>query len=453
MDTADPAETAETVDPVEAKGPGKAKIVVAAAAGNFVEWYDFAIYGYFSPVLAKVFFPDSGGLNGLLATLAIFGAAFVLRPVGAVIFGHLGDKRGRRWVLSFVILAMAGATTLIGLLPSYASVGVLAPIALTVLRLAQGLSAGGEFGGAASLLFEHAPARKRGIFGSAQAASIAVALAVSAGLGTLLTAWMSDEFLHTQGWRIPFLLGLPLGVGGWYIRRHIDETPSFTAMQEQGQVADSPVKEVFRDHWRMIIAGTGAIVSWTAGGYVTLQYLPAFFDGVLDRKLSDGLTASLCGLTVYAGFIVLGGWLSDRVARWKVMTGGAIGLAVVAVPCYQLLIHGGALGIGVAVVLFAGFLGLTAGPTPALLSELAPDNVRNSYLSIVYSVANAAFGGFAPYIVTALVSSSGNLLSPAFYLIGLEVLAVAGLLGISVHLRHRARLPDAAPAAGAGARV
>lgn len=435
---------------METMGPGKAKIVVAAAAGNFVEWYDFAIYGYFSPVLAKVFFPDSDGLNGLLATLAIFGAAFVLRPVGAVIFGHLGDRRGRRWVLSFVILTMAGATTLIGLLPSYASAGVLAPVALTVLRLVQGLSAGGEFGGAASLLFEHAPSRKRGVFGSAQAASIAVALAVSAGLGTALTAWMSDAFLHSQGWRIPFLLGLPLGVGGWYIRRNIDETPSFTAMQEQGQVADSPVKEVFRGHWRMIIAGTGAIVSWTAGGYVTLQFLPAFFEGVLDRKLSEGLTASLCGLTAYAGFIVLGGWLSDRVARWKVMMGGAIGLAVVAVPCYQLLIHGGAFSIGVAVILFAGFLGLTAGPTPAMLSELAPDNVRNSYLSIVYSVANAAFGGFAPYIVTALVSSSGNLLSPAFYLIGLEALAVAGLVGISVHMRHRALLPDARPA---GARV
>ncbi|GAA2069528.1 MFS transporter [Streptomyces albiaxialis] len=423
-------------------GSGKTKTVVAAAAGNFVEWYDFAIYGYFSPVLAKTFFPDSDGLTGLLATLAVFGAAFVLRPVGAVIFGHLGDKRGRRWVLSVVILTMAGATTLIGALPSYDSVGVLAPIALTVLRLVQGLSAGGEFGGAASLLFEHAPERRRGLFGSAQAASIAVALAVSAGLGTALTGWMSHDFLYSSGWRIPFLLGLPLGVGGWYIRRHVEETPQFTEMREQGEVADSPVKDVFRGHWRMIIAGTAAIVSWTAGGYVTLQFLPTFFDGVLDRSLSEGLTASLVGLTAYAGFIVLGGWLSDRYARWKVMVTGAVALGALAVPCYQLLIRGGALGIGVAVFLFAASLGLTAGPTPAMLSELTPGNVRNSYLSIVYSIANAAFGGFAPYIVTALIDSSGNRLSPAFYLIGLEAVAVAGLVGIAVHVRRRAARPE-----------
>ncbi|MFE7119010.1 MFS transporter [Streptomyces sp. NPDC057654] len=442
---------------METKGSGKAKTVVAAAVGNFVEWYDFAIYGYFSPVLAKTFFPDSDGLTGLLATLAIFGAAFVLRPVGAIVFGHLGDKRGRQWVLSIVILTMSGATTLIGALPSFASVGVFAPILLTLLRLVQGFSAGGEFGGAASLLFEHAPPKRRGLFGSTQAASIAVALALSAGLGTALTSWMSHDFLYSSGWRIPFLLGLPLGIGGWYIRRHVEETPAFTAMQEQGEVVDSPAKEVFRSHWRMIIAGTAAIVSWTAGGYVTLQFLPAFFDGVLKRNLTEGLTASLVGLTAYAGFIVLGGWLSDRVARWKVMVTGAVGLAVLAVPCYQLLIHGGAFSVGLSVVLFAAFLGLTAGPTPAMLSELTAGNVRNSYLSIVYSIANAAFGGFAPYIVTALIDSSGDRLSPAYYLIGLEALAVAGLVGIAVHLRNRARRqPEVEPmrtgvGAGSGA--
>ncbi|MBU3865063.1 MFS transporter [Streptomyces sp. 4503] len=439
------------------QGSGKIKTVVAAAAGNFVEWYDFAIYGYFSPVLAKTFFPDSDELTGLLATLAIFGAAFVLRPVGAVVFGHLGDKRGRRWVLSIVILTMSGATTLIGALPSFATAGVLAPILLTVLRLVQGLSAGGEFGGAASLLFEHAPPRRRGLFGSTQPASIAVALALSAGLGTALTSWMSHDFLYSTGWRIPFLLGLPLGIGGWYIRRHVEETPSFTAMQEQGEVADSPVKDVFRGHWRMVAAGTAAIVSWTAGGYVTLQFLPTFFDGVLERNLSEGLTASLVGLTAYAGFIVLGGWLSDRIARWKVMLTGAVAVAVLAIPCYQLLIRGGALSIGLAVVLFAASLGLTAGPTPAMLSELTPGNVRNSYLSIVYSIANAAFGGFAPYIVTALIDSSGDRLSPAYYLIGLEALAVAGLVGVGGHLRKHAGRPEtgraeaAAMGVGAGA--
>lgn len=186
---------------------------------------------------------------------------------------------------------------------------------------------------------------------------------------------------------------------------------------------------------------------------MTLQFLPAFFDGVLDRDLSEGLTASLVGLSAYAGFIVLGGWLSDRVARWKVMMTGAAALAVLAVPCYQLLIRGGAFGIGLSVVLFAAALGLTAGPTPAMLSELTAGNVRNSYLSIVYSIANAAFGGFAPYIVTALIDTSGDRLSPAYYLIGLEALAVAGLVGIAVHLRGRTRRrPDAEPA-GAGAAV
>ncbi|WGW12880.1 MFS transporter [Saxibacter everestensis] len=418
---------------------GKGKIIAAAAAGNFVEWYDFAIYGYFSPVLAKVFFPETTGLVGLLATLGVFGAAFVLRPVGALVFGHFGDRLGRRWVLSFVILAMAGATTLMGLLPSYEMIGVFAPIALTLLRLIQGFSAGGEFGGAASLLFEYARPEKRGLMGSAQPASIVVALAVSAGLGAALTAAMSEEFLYSVGWRIPFLLALPFGLIGWYIRRHIDETPAFIELQESGEVATSPVKDVFRANWRMIVAGTAAIVSWTAGGYVTLQFLPTFFNGVLERPITDGLTASLVGLSIYAVFIVFGGWLADRVARWKVMMTGAIALAVFAVPCYLLLIDGSLVGIGVALVLFAAALGLVAGPTPALLSELTPEKVRTTYLGIVYAIANAAFGGFAPYIVIALISSTGLLISPAIYLVALELIAVGGLIGVAVHIRRRAR--------------
>ncbi|GLY71565.1 MFS transporter [Amycolatopsis taiwanensis] len=421
------------------RSTGKVKIIAAAAIGNFVEWYDFAIYGYFSPVLATVFFPESTGLSGLLATLAVFGAAFVLRPVGALIFGNLGDRRGRRWVLSVVILTMAGATSLIGLLPSYASVGVPAPLALVTLRLIQGLSAGGEFGGAASLLFEHSVPGKRGLFGSAQPASIVAALAVSAGLGSALTSGMSTDFLHSTGWRIPFLLAFPLGAVGWFIRRGIDETPAFTRMQEQGTVSERPLREVFASQWRLILAGTAALVSWTAGGYATLQFLPAFFGGVLHRPLSAGLTASLVGLSAYAVFIVFGGWLADRIAGWKVMTAGAVGLAVVAIPCYRLIIHGGTAQIGTAVILFAVFLGLTAGPTTTVLSELTPGSIRSSYLSIVYAIANAAFGGFAPYIVTALISSTGNLLSPSYYLIALQLCAVAGLAAVGVHNHRRSR--------------
>ena len=417
------------------------RIVAAAAAGNFVEWYDFAIYGYFSAVLAKVFFPESDGLVGLLATLAIFAAAFVLRPVGALVFGHLGDRHGRRWVLSVVILMMAIATALIGVLPTYGQIGALAPIALTVLRLVPGFSAGGEFGGAASLLFESAEDHRRGLMGSAQPASIVAALAVSAGLGAALTSVMSEEFLYGFGWRIPFLLSLPLGLVGWYIRRRIDESPAFVELQATDSLEKAPIKEVFRSSWRMIIAGTAAIVSWTAGGYVTLQFLPTFFEGVLERPINQGLIASLVGLTAYAGFVVLGGWLSDRFARWKVMLTGAVLLAVLAIPCYQLLIAGTTVGIGAAVLLFAAALGLVAGPTPALLSELAPDSVRTSFLSIVYAVANAAFGGVAPYIVVALVSSTGSFLAPAYYLVLLQVVAVAGLVAVGVHQRDRARRP------------
>lgn len=429
------------------QGKGRAKIVAAASAGNFVEWYDFAIYGYFSPVLAEVFFPNSTGFTGLLATLGIFGAAFVLRPVGAVVFGHLGDRIGRKWVLSMVILGMSGATFLMGLLPSHETIGVLAPIALTILRLIQGFSAGGEFGGAASLLFEHADDHRKGLMGSAQPASIVVALAVSAGLGAALTASMSEEFLHSFGWRIPFLFALPLGLIGWYIRRHIDESPAFVEMKSSGEVSKSPIKEVFVSHWRMIIAGTAAIVSWTAGGYVTLQFLPTYFGGVLERPIVQGLTASLIGLSVYSVCVVGGGWLSDRVARWKVMMVGAIALTVLAVPCYLLLIEGSVLSIGLAVVLFAAALGLVAGPTPALLSELTTENIRTSYLGIVYGIANATFGGFAQYIVIALVSGTGLLISPSFYLVAIEILSIGGLIGIAVHLRNKKRLEKTQPAA------
>ncbi|MEU8757398.1 MFS transporter [Streptomyces chartreusis] len=388
------------------------KALVAGSVGNFIEWYEFGVYGYFATIIAARFFTPEGGseVEALVKTYASFALAFFFRPVGAALFGRLGDRIGRRPVLILVITLMTVATTLIGALPTYATVGALAPWLLTFLRVLQGLSAGGEFGGAVSVMTEFAPPGRRGLYGSWQSFTVALGLLGGAGVAALLATVLSEEQLGDWGWRLPFLLTLPLGLGALWLRLRLDETPAF---REERQAERPPAREVAG----AIALGAGRIMGWAAAGYTFLVVLPSYLQSTLDASFQQALIATVLANFGFAVTIVPAGLLSDRFGRRPVMLTGAVLVVVLAVPLLNLLQDPGvSLTVKGAAVWGAGaVVGLMAGPGPAMLAELFPTNVRYTGLGLAYALSNAVFSGCAGLIITETIERTGSVDIPAYY--------------------------------------
>lgn len=388
------------------------KALVAGSVGNFIEWYEFGVYGYFATIIAARFFTPEGGseVEALVKTYASFALAFFFRPVGAALFGRLGDRIGRRPVLILVITLMTVATTLIGALPTYATVGALAPWLLTFLRVLQGLSAGGEFGGAVSVMTEFAPPGRRGLYGSWQSFTVALGLLGGAGVAALLATALSEEQLGDWGWRLPFLLTLPLGLGALWLRLRLDETPAF---REERQAERPPAREVAG----AIALGAGRIMGWAAAGYTFLVVLPSYLQSTLDASFQQALIATVLANFGFAVTIVPAGLLSDRFGRRSVMLTGAVLVVVLAVPLLNLLQDPGvSLTVKGAAVWGAGaVVGLMAGPGPAMLAELFPTNVRYTGLGLAYALSNAVFSGCAGLIITETIERTGSVDIPAYY--------------------------------------
>lgn len=388
------------------------KALVAGSVGNFIEWYEFGVYGYFATIIAARFFTPEGGseVEALVKTYASFALAFFFRPVGAALFGRLGDRIGRRPVLILVITLMTVATTLIGALPTYATVGALAPWLLTFLRVLQGLSAGGEFGGAVSVMTEFAPPGRRGLYGSWQSFTVALGLLGGAGVAALLATALSEEQLGDWGWRLPFLLTLPLGLGALWLRLRLDETPAF---REERQAERPPAREVAG----AIALGAGRIMGWAAAGYTFLVVLPSYLQSTLDASFQQALIATVLANFGFAVTIVPAGLLSDRFGRRPVMLTGAVLVVLLAVPLLNLLQDPGvSLTVKGAAVWGAGaVVGLMAGPGPAMLAELFPTNVRCTGLGLAYALSNAVFSGCAGLIITETIERTGSVDIPAYY--------------------------------------
>ncbi|WP_234358583.1 MFS transporter [Streptomyces sp. NRRL B-24085] len=380
--------------------------------GNFIEWYEFGVYGYFATVIAARFFtPEGGGeAEALVRTYASFGLAFFFRPVGAALFGRLGDRIGRRPVLILVITLMTGATTLIGVLPTYDRVGALAPWLLTFLRVLQGLSAGGEFGGAVAVLTESAPPGRRGLYGAWQSFTVALGLLAGAGAAALLATVLTEPQLTSWGWRLPFLLTLPLGLGALWLRLRLDETPAF----RQEVVLEQPGA---REVAGAIALGAGRIMGWAAAGYTFLVVLPGYLQSTLSATFQQALIATVLANLGFAVTILPAGLLSDRVGRRPVMATGAALVVGLAVPLLNLLQDEGTSDAvkGAAVFGAGAVVGLMAGPGPAMLAELFPTTVRCTGLGLAYSLSNAVFSGCAGLVITKTVERTGNVDVPAYY--------------------------------------
>ena len=404
------------------------KAVRGAAIGNTVEWYDFAIYSTLATYIADQFFPSGDETAALLSTFAVFAAAFFMRPLGGFFFGPLGDRIGRQRVLALVILLMSGSTLLIGLVPSYESIGVVAPLLLLLLRCVQGFSAGGEYGSGACYLAEFAPDRHRGFVVSFLVWSVVVGFLLGSLTVTGLETLLSESAMNSYGWRIPFLIAGVLGVVGLYIRMRLGDTPEFETLRDEGEVSTSPLKEAFTTSWRPILQIAGLVVIHNVGFYIVFTYLPTYFTKTLEFTKTNAFVSIIIASTVAIILIPPLGALSDRIGRKPLLIAGAVGFALFAYPLFMLLNTGSLAAAIAAHAALAAIESVFVSASLAAGAELFATRVRSSGYSIGYNVSVAIFGGTAPYVATWLVAETGNELAPAFYVIAAAIITLATIM-------------------------
>jgi len=414
--------------------------LVAGTVGNFVEWYEFGAYGFFATVIAANFFSSTStsDAESLIKTYASFALAFFFRPIGAAVFGRVGDRIGRRPTLILVLLLMTFSTTLIGLLPTYATVGAAAPWLLTLVRAMQGLSAGGEFGGAVAIMTEFAPRNKRGLYGAWQSLTVAFGLLVGAGLAAILATVLSTEALKDWGWRVPFLLALPLGLVALWLRLRLDETPNFSRIQESERQPADKVEVT-----KAIALGIGRLMGWSAAGYTFLVVMPSYLQATLNATFQQALVATVLANLGFAVSIMPARWISDRIGRRPVMVTGAALVVVLAFPLMNLLQDKDSSNAakGIAVFVAGLVVGLMAGPGPAMLAEMFPTRARYTGLGLAYSLSNAVFSGCAGLIITELIKRTKNIDIPAWYVVVTCAVSVIALLTLRGD-DHRRELRD-----------
>ncbi|MGY1454014.1 MFS transporter [Streptomyces sp. SS8] len=425
--------------------PASRRALVAGSVGNFIEWYEFGVYGYFATIIAARFFTPEGGsdVEALVKTYASFALAFFFRPVGAALFGRIGDRIGRRPTLILVVSLMTAATAAIGLLPTYATVGAAAPWLLTLARVLQGLSAGGEFGGAVSVMTEFAPPGRRGLYGAWQSFTVALGLLAGAGLAALLATVLDEAALHEWGWRLPFLLAVPMGLAALWLRLRLEETPSFrrSSGAESTPAEASPPSAA--STWRAIALGVGRLMGWSAAGYTFLVVMPSYLQSTLGASFQQALLATVVANAGFALAILPAGALSDRIGRRAVMVAGTVALIALAFPLLGLLQDPDASrAAGAAAVFAAGAaVGLLAGPGPAMLAEMFPTTVRYTGLGLAYSLSNAVFSGSAGLIITELIKRTGDADIPALYVVAVCAAGLPALLTLRGD-DHRRALRD-----------
>ncbi|GAA3862919.1 MFS transporter [Streptomyces sedi] len=418
---AEPATSA----PQEQKVPPR--VVAAGAVGSIVEYFDFGVYGYVATILATHFFVSGDDTAALLSTLATFAVAFALRPVGGVIFGHLGDRYGRKNALAGTVVLMAVASGLIGVLPTYGAIGVGASALLVLARCLQGIAAGGELGGAASFVAEYSPPKRRGMYCSttqtgALGGSLLAALTVS-----LLNETLGEEAMHDWAWRLPFLIAIPLGVVGLLIRAKLHDSPSFRKVEQKDEKSGAPVLEALRLHRRALIQCVGLSILLFSAYYVFYVYVNIHLTETVGMDSGLAFWSTSATLAVSTVCMPLFGALTDRVGRKPVFVGASVAALVLPVPGFMLFEMGPGWAISAHIVM--GLIdSALMGAAFSTFAEMFPTRVRYTGIALGFNIGSAAAGGTAPYICTWLVDQTGSPLAPAWFVIGTAVLTLIAAL-------------------------
>jgi MFS family permease len=425
--------------------PELRRIIVASSAGTMIEWYDFYIFGSLAAVLSTHFYPEGSATVNFLRTLATFAVGFAVRPFGALVFGRIGDIVGRKIAFLITLLIMGGSTAAIGFLPTYESIGMAAPIILVILRLLQGLALGGEYGGAAIYVAEHAPDGKRGFYTSFIQTTATLGLFLSLAVILLVRASMSPESFVEWGWRLPFLLSLALVVMSYYIRVRLQESPLFTRLKAAGRTSRAPIQESFgtRERWKVFFvvllgATAGQAVVWYTGQFYALFFLQTS----LQIPLTTSYIIVAAALALATPLFIFFGALSDRIGRKKVMLAGNLIAAVSYYPIYKAM-AAAADPLNIPLMVFLIFLQvvfvtMVYGPIAAFLVEAFPARIRYTSLSLPYHFGNGWFGGFLPLIATALVAWTGNMFAGLAFPITVSLMTVVvGALFLEERHEHR----------------
>jgi MHS family proline/betaine transporter-like MFS transporter len=403
----------------------RTKSVAAAAIGNVLEWYDFSIYAYAAGTIGRKFFPDADETASLLAAFAAFGVGFVVRPIGGIVIGRLGDLRGRKPALMATVLLMAVGTVGIGILPDRQAIGTAAPLLLVLCRFIQGFSAGGEWGSSTAFVVEWAPAGRRGFFGSLQQASVCGGLLLGSVSAALVDTWLTPDQTGDWGWRIPFLAGGVLAPVGLYLRRNVGEPPAFRAVR----TLPTPLRP--GSGWVLAAKACGFTTLWTVAYYTMLGFIPTFTQLFAGLGAAQALWSNAAGLLVLMALTPACGALSDRIGRKPLLLSGCIGFILLSYPLFLLMVSGATLRVVVLVQMaFAALIALFSGPGPAAIAEIFPTSGRSTWMSAGYSVATAVFGGFAPYVATGLIAVTGSPLAPTYYLIAAALVSTVVIAGL-----------------------
>lgn len=404
------------------------KTAFAVGIGNFMEWFDFAVYGYFAAVVGALFFASDDPMIGLLSSLSVFAVGFVMRPLGGLIFGPIGDRKGRKFALVLSVLLMGVATTLIGCLPTFHDIGVTATVLLVALRMVQGLSAGGEGASAITFLIESAPKNRRGLVGSVIPASAALSFVAGSFAALLVNSLLGETEMLAWGWRIPFLIAAPLSIIGLYVRLRIEESPVFEALVEKDELATSPLKLPLVNGWRSPLVAFAVSAVGGTGIYFLATYMNTQLSTVAGFPKTTALTLMTVALISYMALCPLAGWLADRFGRRPINLLGTIGHLVLTIPVFLLVGSGSQAAALLGLVLMAISQSMVVVTNFVIIVELFPAASRSSSVSLAYNLALAFVAGPGPFVAAWLFTSTGNPLSPAFYLIGVAAVCLPILL-------------------------
>ncbi|MGP3948573.1 MFS transporter [Streptomyces sp. 7N604] len=430
----DTSPTTVTAAPTSAEISRRRRTAGAAALAAAVEWYDYFIFGIAAAlVLGDQFFPSASPVAGVLAAFATFAVGFIARPFGGVIAGHFGDKHGRKPMLVLALTVMGLATTAIGLLPSYQTIGILAPVLLVLLRILQGIAVGAQWGGAMLMATEYAPPGKRGLYGSLVQLGVPIGV-VTANLAFLVSGSAAGGAFASWGWRLPFLVGVLVMLLAWYIHARVEETPEFreaeerlAAQEKAQQTGRSPLREILRNHRRTVLLAGGSFTVNTAAFYIMITGVLDYTTRELGMNRSSVLGVSLLVSCFQLLMIPAAAALSDKIGRIRVYEIGAVGLLVWAVPMFLLIDTGSLLGLAVATFVCSVFLSIMYGPQAALFAELFSAEMRYTGASLGYQLAAVLGGGLAPFVMVLLLEGTGTSMSVSGYIIALALIALASI--------------------------